>query len=100
MTPPNPGLLSAPVERIASLEAKVDHILTFTEEHPPDEMVRFRELWGALDGLRVEVVALRSDLMLAKGAFRGAATLAGVGAVAIGALWAVIQAVIPHLPSK
>ena len=75
----------------------MDHLLTWTEEHGPDEMARYREIWTAVDAMRGELVALRSDIMLAKGAVRASGVIAGVIVVAIGGAWTLIQALVPHL---
>ncbi len=87
-------------ERITRLEMKVDQFLTFMEGHDPESMAQYRELWGAIDGLRASVDALRSDIMLAKGATRAAGVIATITIVIVGAVWTLIQAVISHVPLK
>jgi hypothetical protein len=78
----------------------MDHVLTWTEEHGPDEMARYREIWAAIDAVRGELVALRSDIMLAKGAVRASTVIAGIIVVVIGAGWTLIQTVAAHIPLK
>lgn len=95
--PPDPTRPPVLGERIAGLEARLDHVISWTEEHGPDEMARYREIWSAVDAIRAELVALRSDIMLAKGAVRASTMFAGVLVVMIGAAWTLIQTLAPHI---
>ena len=87
-------------ERITRLEIMAGQFQTFMETHDPEAMAQYRDLWGAIDGVRGSVDALRSDIMLAKGATRAAGIIATIMIVIVGAVWTLIQAVISHVPLK
>ena len=94
--PPDPNR-PAIGERIARLEAGMDHVVSWTEEHGPEEMARYKDIWIAIDAIRGELVALRSDIMLARGAVRASSVIAGAIVIVIGGVWTLIQTLAPHV---
>jgi hypothetical protein len=67
------------------------------EERISDATARYRDIWTAVDAVRTDLVALRSDIMLAKGAVRASTVIAGAIVAIIGAAWTLIQTLVPHL---
>ena len=74
--PPDPNHSGALGERIARIEASLERVVSWMESHGPSAMTHRKEIWDVIDALRADVAALRSDLMMAKGALRGTGAVA------------------------